>query len=139
MTSSSAARIEPLYVVDTHALIWYLTGDIKLSARALSILRAAEHGNTQLILPAIVLAEMYYANAKNKWFESYRAVYTALLETAYFTTVPLDAYQILEFERDAVIPEMHDRIIAGVARRLSAPLITADPLIIASGVVVTDW
>jgi hypothetical protein len=34
---------------------------------------------------------------------------------------------------------MHDRMIAGVARRPNAVLITRDPLIIGSGVVATLW
>ena len=41
------------YVVDTHALLWFLTGSSQLSDRAKSIL---EDANNQLIIPAIVLA-----------------------------------------------------------------------------------
>jgi hypothetical protein len=41
--------------------------------------------------------------------------------------------------QDAAVQEMHDRIIAGVARRLGAPLISSDPLIAASGIVTIEW
>jgi PIN domain nuclease of toxin-antitoxin system len=57
--------LEPLYIVDTHALIWYLTDDRKLGKQASAIFAAAERGETQLVVSAIVVAEMYYANKKN--------------------------------------------------------------------------
>ncbi len=130
---------EPLYVVDTHALIWYLLGDKKLSPAALSIFRAAERGDTRLLIPVIVLAELHYANARNRWFPDYRAAYRAIVGAPYFRLLPLDPLHILDFDRDAVVPEMHDRIIAGVARRLGAPVITSDSAIIASSIVQTVW
>jgi PIN domain nuclease of toxin-antitoxin system len=137
--TSPLLPIELLYVVDTHALIWYLIGDKKLSQRALSIFMAAEQGQTQLLVPTIVLAELYYANAKNKWFADYAVIYKALLKKPYLKFIPFDHQHVLEFQRDQTIPEMHDRIIAGVARRLGAPLITSDPLIMASQLVTTEW
>ncbi len=48
--------------MDTHALIWYLISDKKLSKPALTIFRAAEQGESWLLLPSIVLAELYFAN-----------------------------------------------------------------------------
>ncbi len=130
---------EPLYVVDTHALIWYLLGDKKLSPAALSTFRAAERGETRLLIPVIVLAELYYANARNRWFPDYQTVYRAIVSRPYFRLLPLDPLHILDFDRDTVVPEMHDRIIAGAARRLGAPVITSDSMIIASGIVQTVW
>ncbi len=63
--SSTTTTIEPLYVVDTNALIWYLTKDQKLGGQAHQIFEAAEQGETQLILSTITMAEMYFANVKN--------------------------------------------------------------------------
>lgn len=62
--SSTVTNPEPLYVVDTHALIWYLLNDKKLSTRAKALFEAAEQHQTMLIISAIVMAELYYANAK---------------------------------------------------------------------------
>jgi hypothetical protein len=42
-----AVKIEPLYVVDTNALIWYLMDDRKLGRRAGEIFAAAERGETR--------------------------------------------------------------------------------------------
>lgn len=57
--SSSMTRDEPVYVVDTHALIWYLIGSKSLSDRARAIFLAAERGETRLHISAISIAEMY--------------------------------------------------------------------------------
>lgn len=71
--------IEPVYVVDTHALIWYLTNDKKLGAQASQIFNAAENGETRLVIPAIVVAEFHYANRKNNWFPDFVTIYRACL------------------------------------------------------------
>ncbi|MEW5987026.1 MAG: PIN domain-containing protein [Chloroflexota bacterium] len=42
------------YILDTHALIWYLEGSPKLSAKARSIM---DDPSGQLVLPLIALAE----------------------------------------------------------------------------------
>ncbi len=65
--------------------------------------------------------------------------YDDLLDRTPFMFIPLDPDHIREFSRDVAVPEMHDRIIAGVARRLNIPLITADPLIAAANVVRIVW
>ncbi|MBI5670840.1 MAG: PIN domain-containing protein [Chloroflexi bacterium] len=83
--------LEPYYVIDTHALIWYLTGNRNLSAEARRIFRAAEKGETQLVVSAIVLAEMYYAQQKSPLFKDFSEMYQKLKTSrAYqFTDVPI--------------------------------------------------
>jgi len=115
--SSTTTSLEPVYGVDTHALIWYLLNDKKLSGRAKAIFQAAEKNQTLLIMSSIVLAELYYANAKNKWFPDFGELYADLTSQPYMRFVPVDHVHIPEFAQDATVPEMHDRIIAGVARR----------------------
>ena len=46
---------------------------------------------------------------------------------------------VLEFDTNQAVPEMHDRIITGLARRLNVPLLTPDPLIMASGLAQVLW
>ena len=135
----SSSPIEALYVVDTLALIWYLLGDKKLGSRALLIFKAAEKGQTRLILSSISLAELYYANGKHKLFPDFKTVYTNIMTMPYLRFVSFDARHVIDFDRDSAIPEMHDRIIAGLAYRLNAPLLTSDPLIIAAGIVRIEW
>ena len=53
--------------------------------------------------------------------------------------VAFEADDVLDFDRDSAVKEMHDRMIVGVARRLNAPLLTKDANITASGLVSIVW
>ena len=137
--STSTTRLEPMYVVDTHALIWYLTGHKRLSARARMIFDEADKGNTRIIVSAIVIAEMYFADQKSTLFADFGEMYRRIKAKPAYQLVPFNPDDVLDFVIDASVPEMHDRIIAGLARRLGFPLLTSDPLIVASGVVKVEW
>lgn len=136
---SSMAAVELIYVVDTHALLWYLTGDKKLSQQANEVFAAANNGETQLVISVIVLAELYHLNLKRQNPVDFAVVFTSLLTSSAFQLVPLEPVHVLDFTRDAAVTELHDRIIAGLARRLDAPLLTLDPIITDSGVARVVW
>ena len=53
--------------------------------------------------------------------------------------LPLMPEDILDFETDASVPEMHDRIIVGVARRMDAICLSLDSQIVQSNLVTTIW
>lgn len=132
-------KIEPLYVVDTNALIWYLMDDRKLGRRAGEIFAAAERGQTRLVVSAIVMAELYYADKKFSLFADFTAVFHRLQAAPYIRFLPFEVEQVQDFDRDQDVPEMHDRIIAGLSRRLGAPLIASDPKIVEAGVTAIVW
>ncbi len=132
-------RIRPAYVVDAHALIWHTLRDKKLGHHAFIIFTAAEHGQTQLVISAIVVAELFYANSKWQFFGDFASFYTDLLAKPYLQFVPFSHRDVLDFALDQAVLEMHDRIIVGLARRLSVPLITSDPQIKAAGLVEIVW
>jgi PIN domain nuclease of toxin-antitoxin system len=136
---SSLETIRPLYVTDRHSLYWYLTTDKKLSKRASGIFDAAERAETQIVISAIVIAELYWLNKKWRSFDDFGALYHELRNRPEFLFVPLRPEEVLDFDKASTVPEMHDRIIAGLARRLGAPLITVDPLITAAGVAEIVW
>lgn len=135
----SATTTRPLYVVDTNALIWYLKEDGKLGAQAAAAFAAAERGETWLVVSVIVVAELFYADKKHGLFQDFQQTYLALKTKPYFRIVPFVLDDVLDFDQDSNVPEMHDRIITGLARRIGAPLLTADPLIVAAGLVETVW
>jgi hypothetical protein len=56
-----------------------------------------------------------------------------------FRFVDFKATDVLQFDALLAIPEMHDRIVVGVARALGLPLLTRDQSILHSGVVQTIW
>jgi len=131
--------IEPLYVVDTNALIWHLSDDRKLGGQARAIFAAAERGETRLVVSAIVVAELYYADKKFELFADFSALFRQLQAAPHFRFVSLDAEHVLDFDKDPNVPEMHDRIVAGLARRLGAPLIASDRKIVDAGVAAVVW
>ena len=52
------------FVVDTHALWWYLRSPERLSPAASAVFRLAETGNATIVVPAIAVAELYYLSVK---------------------------------------------------------------------------
>lgn len=131
--------VESLYVADTNALLWYLTNDKKLSKPARVIFDAAERGETRLYISVITLAELYYINQRWHHFADFGKTWNDLKSKPYFRFVAFRPQDVLAFNQVASVPEMHDRIIADLARRLNAPLLTSDPLITAANVVKIVW
>lgn len=135
----SSTTIKPLYVIDTNALVWYLKQDKKLGVRAAAIFAAAERGETRLIISAVVVAELFYADKKHHLFEDFSQTYKDLKAKPYFRLISFDPDEVLDFDQNDAVPEMHDRIIAGLARRIGAPLVTADPAVIAANCAEVVW
>ena len=65
--------------------------------------------------------------------------YERLAESGQFRFVEFCAVDVLHFDALTAIPEMHDRLIAGVAHALQLPLLTRDSEIVASGIIQTVW
>jgi len=127
------------YVADTHALYWYLTAGPKLGANALAAFLEGEQGRARIHIPSVVLAELYYPNVKYGRPLDFLQEYERLTTSGQFDFVDFHAADVLRFDALAAIPEMHDRIIAGVAYDLKIPCLTRDPAIVNSGLVQTIW
>src|SRR5688500_8104012 len=127
------------FVPDTHALYWYLAGTGQLSQPARDCFDAAARGEARVLVPAIVFAELYYLNSKLGSPLDFAAEFARLKAAPQITFVSFSAEDVMAFDRLAAIPEMHDRIIAGVALSHACPCITRDPAISAAGVVNTIW
>ena len=127
------------YVADTHALYWYLTNSPLLGANASQAFNEADQGNALIYIPVIVLAELYYLNAKKGNPLNFATEYQKLSQSPQFILLPFLHEDILEFDSNLSVPEMHDRMIAGVAKRLGIPCLTMDKEIVSSGIVTTVW
>ena len=128
------------YVVDTHALYWYLMNDNRrMSRTAMQIMDDAKHKSDILVVPSIVMAELYFLNVKTKGLLSFRQTVQKMNSCAEYHFVSFTTDETFLFDSLAAISEMHDRIIAGVALARNIPVLTKDPSIINSGLVQTIW
>lgn len=127
------------YVADTHSLFWYLTNSPMLGPNASKAFDEADSGAALIYVPAIVLAELYYLNEKHGRRLDFSDEYSRISSSGQFILLPLMPEDILELEKDQAIPEMHDRMIVGAARRLGMPCLTKDADVVGSGLVPTLW
>ena len=127
------------YVTDTHTLLWYLLASSLLSAKAKSKFDEAELGLAIIHIPTIVFAELYFLNVKQKHIIDFNFEFQKIKQSGQFILTAFEAEDVLEFDKDSAVKEMHDRMIVGAARRLNAPLLTKDVNITASGLVKIVW
>jgi len=127
-------------VADTHALVWALLGDARLSPAARAALTVT--GSDQVAVSAITLVEIVYLEEKHRLpagvFSRVAGVLSA--QGGVLVEVPVDSSVIQTMSRipREGIPDMPDRIIAATAVHLRVPLISRDAKIQASGV-ATVW
>ena len=87
------------YVVDTHAFIWYLADDSKLSRSARDIFDAAGRGEITLIIPAVVLLECIDIFDKKKVRLSFEELILKLSQANNFIVSEITWTLILETNR----------------------------------------
>ena len=125
-------------VADTHAVIWYLLNDPRLSPAALTAMQNAAAGGDCVFVSAITLVEIIYLIEKGRFPQSLLAgVMTALNDPASELTISFlddEIAQAIQQIPRAIVPDMPDRIIAATALHLNLPLVTADHKIQASNV-----
>jgi PIN domain nuclease of toxin-antitoxin system len=129
-------------VADTHAILWYLYDDARLSRTAIEVMDSAEKDGEQIAISAITLAEIVYLVEKGKIpavaFE--RMVATLHQVNTMLLEIPFD-HAIADVMRQidrAQVPDFPDRIIAATAIYLGVPLISRDRKIRTS-IVTTIW
>ena len=129
-------------VADTHALLWYLYNDSRLSKAATAFMDTIDEGGDQIAIASITLAELVYLIEKGKSAStSFERVIEMLSQpNATLVEIPFDrvvADMMRRIERDQV-PDLPDRIVAATALSLGVPLISRDRKIQAS-IVPTIW
>ena len=129
-------------VADTHALLWYLYNDPRLSATAGALMDSIDQRGDQIAITAITSAEMVYLIEKGKVpVTSFERVVTTLSQAnSNLVEIPFDrvvAEMMRKVERSQA-PDFPDRIIAATALHLGVPLISRDRKI-QSSIVTTIW
>lgn len=127
------------YVVDAHALVWFIAEDGRLSAPAKQILEQAEDADVQVLIPTIVLAEIAHIAQKKKVEVTIEDILKCIERGDGFVIVPFD-YEV--FKAALRLPaewEIHDRIIAATALNYASKLISADRVLRESDEIETLW
>jgi PIN domain nuclease of toxin-antitoxin system len=129
-------------VADTHALVWYLAGDARLSAPARAAIETAERNGDQIGVSSMTLIEIVYLIELGRVHAATLDIARAAMEraNAFLVEVPINypIVQVLRTIHRAHVPEMPDRVIVATAVHLGVPLISRDRQIQAAGL-VTIW
>jgi len=128
----------PSVVVDTHTIVWHLSRDARLSARAAGTLNAANSAGDPIHVPSICLVEVIYLVEKGRLPAAARErLFRALDDPrAGFLIAPLDRLIVEAMQsvnRDEV-PDLPDRVVAATAVALRVPVVSRDRKIRASNV-----
>jgi len=122
-----------LCVLDTHVLIWYFTGNKRLSDELRDIVDRVRREGGRLLIPTIVLAEALNVATKGRVEFDFRQLYQLVRYEPEFEIVEFGAAVFDETLRVEGISEIHDRIIVATARFYAASLLTLDGVIRALG------
>jgi PIN domain nuclease of toxin-antitoxin system len=131
-----------IYFIDTHPCVWYLTGQTrKLGRPAARVFRRMERGLDEVRVSVVSLFEIALLMERGRlravlgwegWLSAARATPGLAIE-------PIDI-EVVSHARDlAVLGDPFDRLIAGSALRLGAPLVSADERIAESGLLKVVW
>ena len=129
-------------VLDTHAALWYLLKNPRLSVAARTFIDSAAAAGHEVVLSPISLAEILYLTEKNRLpISAYDELRAALTDPSYviqeapFTAEVVDAMRRVP---RADIPDMPDRIVAATGIFLAVPVISRDGRI-RSSAIQTIW
>jgi PIN domain nuclease of toxin-antitoxin system len=129
----------PVYVTDTHSLLWYLYNPKRLGPEAARAFDEVAANEADLIVPVIVIAEIVYILQAGKVAANFDDVLSHLQASPNIVIHPLAVERAIELNTTTAVPEMHDRLIALEARAHGAKLIAHDQAISNAGVVATVW
>jgi PIN domain nuclease of toxin-antitoxin system len=132
------------YILDAHALIWYLEGSKRLSRKARGVMADPD---SQLVLPIIALAEATFIIERGRTTIPDVSQFLRRVEAdARIEIIPLTT---AIFKRSLTpeglrIPELHDRFIVSTGLHLqdlgdTVEIITTDQLITSVRVVPVLW
>jgi PIN domain nuclease of toxin-antitoxin system len=130
------------YILDTHALIWYLEANPRLGSAAKMVM---DNPASEMILPIIALAEAVDIVHKGRTrIPTLSDLLSDVMSDARIEICPL-SYDVLQQSLAVTaMPEMHDRLIVATALHLQSSghqigLLTRDPDMVTSALVRIVW
>ena len=127
------------YVLDTHAIVWAIENDPRLSAAAKSVLK---NPASELVVPTMVLVEIQYLTVKKRFSANLAHVYQRFINSANCRVHPLDEEVVAQIPTGL---DIHDAMITATALvyrdvfQQPVTLITKDNRITQSGLIQTLW
>jgi PIN domain nuclease of toxin-antitoxin system len=117
-------------VTDTHALIWYLEDNPRLSLAANQVFEQCDRGEIVIYIPTICLVEIVYLQEKGRISAHMKTQLDAALIAGtsglILVNLTLEVVNALATISKDSVPDMPDRIIAATAKHLGLPLISRD-------------
>ena len=129
-------------VADTHALLWYIYNDSRLSSRARQVFAEAVESENSVGFSPITYVELIYLQEKQRVDPAVLERFIAAIDAADSILLELPitrfvAMSVLDVVR-AQVPDLPDRVISATTIAHRVPLITRDRRIATSSV-QTIW
>jgi len=127
------------YIVDTHALVWFLEKNPRLTETAKVALSNPE---AQIVIPTIVLTEIVFLYSKKKISVDLSAVLSDVASSSNCTVYPLDEEVVLRLPTNL---DIHDAILVATGllyRDLmghTVAIISKDKIIKQANLINTIW
>lgn len=134
----AVATLASDYVTDTIGLVLRVEGR-RLGSTARAIFEAAEAGTAVVHVPVMVFAEVLYLSEKRRIRASLRSLSDHLRRFPHYKEFPMSLAVVQAAAEIADVPELHDRLVAGVARLTGLELITNDVILQASTSMRSVW
>ena len=131
----------PLYVTDTHPLVWFASGKHrKLSKKVLRTFQAASHSEALIYVPVFVLWEIAMLTKIGKIVlrESFPDWAMHLTLQPGFELAPVDIQVMIEAYHYP-FPDPFDGVVTATAKVMDLPLMTKDSEIHESELVEIHW
>lgn len=126
-------EMSEVFVLDTHVLIWYFTGNPRLRPELRERIDTTREQDGRLLVPTIVLAEALYVAEKGKARFDFDEMHRLVRTEPEFEIISFTPEILEEVIGIRDIPELHDRIIAATGLFYGAGIMTKDRVVRASG------
>ena len=128
--------------MDTHAAVWYLNADPRLSDRARHFIAASARDGLRILVSSISFVEIIYLYEKGRLsrdaLDRLETVLRSSNTVLQVVDLTMDIVRLLSRVPRDEVPDMPDRIIAATALYFEVPVISRDNQI-QSSAVPTIW
>ncbi|MBI3536393.1 MAG: type II toxin-antitoxin system VapC family toxin [Chloroflexi bacterium] len=128
-----------VYILDTHALVWYVTADKRLGQGARTALESVDAGDNQAIIPIIVFGEILYLEERKRISVKLDELIERVKTNDNYVIAPLTLEIVNEARKVKEVAELFDRMIVATALVYNGVLVTRDLVLRKAKEVETVW